>query len=76
MNDLKTGIEIGKKLVKEEKNNTLKIVGIVCGAVAAIAAIGAAVYGIVRLVDRIRYADFQDDFDYLLDDEDDYDFED
>jgi len=76
MSDLKTGIEIGKKLVKEEKNDTLKIVGIICGAVATLAAIGAAVYGIVRLVDRIRYADFQDDFDYLLDEDDDYDFED
>lgn len=76
MDDLIKGVKIGKLLTKDEKKNeTKKIIGIVLGIIAVIAAIAGGAYCIYKFVNRDYYDDFEDDFADLFEDDEEDDFE-
>ncbi len=70
------GIEVGKIIKKEkEKNSVMKKVGIVAAIIAVVTITAGAVYSVYRLIDKIRYNDFEDDYDELFDEDDDFEDE-
>ncbi|MCR5429745.1 MAG: hypothetical protein K6E58_00730 [Eubacterium sp.] len=73
--DFTKGIEVGRIIKKEKKDSVMKKVGIVAAIIAVVTITAGAVYSVYRLIDKIRYNDFEDDYDELFDDDDD-DFED
>ena len=46
MDELMKGVKIGKILGKDDKKETYKIVAVVCGVIAVMAAIAGAAYGL------------------------------
>lgn len=74
--EFKKGIEVGKFIKKEkEKNSVAKKIGIAAAIIAVVTITAGAVYAVYRLVDKIRYNDFEDDYDELFDEDDDFEDE-
>mgnify|MGYP000926947330 CR=1 FL=1 len=70
MDELIKGVKIGKIIGKEEKkSDVVKIVGIVLGELAVVAAIAGAAYAIYNKITEDYYDDFEDDFDDLFEDD-------
>ena len=73
--EFKKGIEVGKIIKKEKKDSPMKKVGIAAAIIAVVTITAGAVYAVYRLIDKIRYNDFEDDYDELFDDDDDFEDE-
>lgn len=73
--DFKKGIEVGKIIKKEKEKSVMKKVGIVAAIIAVVTVTAGAVYSVYRLIDKIRYNDFEDDYDELFDEDDDFEDE-
>ena len=73
--DFRKGIEVGKIIKKEKENSVWKKVGIVAAIIAVVTITAGAVYSVYRLVDKIRYNDFEDDYDELFDEDEDFEDE-
>ena len=73
--DFKKGIEVGKIIKKEKENTVMKKVGIVAAIIAVVTITAGAVYSVYRLIDKVRYNDFEDDYDELFDEDEDFEDE-
>ena len=73
--EFKKGIEVGKFIKKEKENSVMKKVGIVAAIIAVVTITAGVVYAVYRLIDKIRYNDFEDDYDELFDEDDDFEDE-